>query len=160
MGFSGCYSDGSWYSYFKENMTDLGLPVPDKAFTSAQVAFAQLAAVAKALETYGPGTTVAELVGAGLLSEVFMVAGAASASGYVGAMVGSAIIATQRYADCGRTISDYVWIMFEARVHDAGTDEVAHVLAAYPEIYDQTATNRRRVGLRLIGSDRSRVSNR
>jgi hypothetical protein len=71
--------------YFSNCMAKLGLPAPTSFFTSSTAAVATVAAIEKAVTTFGTEVTIGELVGAGLLSEVLLAAGACTASAYAGA---------------------------------------------------------------------------
>ena len=90
-----CYRRGDFHRYFKENMNDLGLPVPDGVFDSYTTATANLSLLIASLHTLGKGATMAELAGATLGFEKLMVLGAVGATYYIGAAVG-----------CGSRISD------------------------------------------------------
>ena len=96
MGFGQC---------FKKRMEDLGLPAPTTLFSSVAAATATIGALTKAVSMYGTEVTISELVGATFvgtgaasiaagLGEVAVVAGALTASFYVGACVGSLIACT------------------------------------------------------------------
>lgn len=102
----GCYKDGDFFSYFKENMNDLGLPVPEGVFDSYTTATANLTLLFASLKTLGSGATMGELVGATVGFEKLMVAGAVGATFYLGAAVGSVAVATGRSLGCGTRISD------------------------------------------------------
>jgi hypothetical protein len=59
-----------------------------------------------ALDKLGKGATMAEIAGATVALEKFMVLGAMSAAGYVGAIIGSIAVATGGSLGCGYRISD------------------------------------------------------
>lgn len=84
----------SWYDHFKECMDGVGLPSPTSLFTTATTAVATIAALEKAVATFGTEVTIGELIGAGVLSEFLIAAAAVTASFYVGACIGCAAIAT------------------------------------------------------------------
>jgi hypothetical protein len=81
-------ADKTFVQHFTECMGDLGLPAPGSLFTSATTVTAMVAAIEKAVATYGTEVTIGELVGAGLLSDALLVVGALSASYYAGASLG------------------------------------------------------------------------
>ncbi len=101
-----CYKSGDFFAYFKENMSDLGLPVPKGVFENLEDATAKIGLMASALATLGRGATVAELVGATVGLEKLLLVGAFSATAYVGAAIGSLAVATGRAFACGTRISD------------------------------------------------------
>lgn len=101
-----CYRNGDFFRYFKENMNDLGLPVPEGVFDTYTMATANLSLLIAALHTLGKGATMAEVAGATLGFEKLMVAGAVGATYYTGAAVGSVAVATGRSLGCGSRISD------------------------------------------------------
>ena len=82
-----------WSDYFKESMDSLGLPVPASLYADATTAFATIKAIQGAMAV-GGDVTIAELIGAGTLSEGLAVAGGVLASFYVGALIGAAIYAS------------------------------------------------------------------
>ncbi|MFC4258559.1 hypothetical protein ACFOZ5_05850 [Marinobacter lacisalsi] len=102
----GCYKDGDFHRYFKENMNDLGLPVPEGIFDSYTAATSNVTVLFAALKTLGSGATMGELVGATVGFEKLLVAGAVGASYYLGAAVGSVAVATGRSLSCGTRMSD------------------------------------------------------
>ena len=99
----------NFYDYFKENMEALGLPAPVSLFATQTTASGVISSILTAISRLSKNATVAELVGATTGLEKLMVVGAASASFYVGAAIGSFAIATGRYAACGVSISDVMW---------------------------------------------------
>jgi hypothetical protein len=78
---------------FSDCMGDLGLPVPTSLFGTATAAIATIKAIQAAVAAYGTDVTIAELIGAGFLSDALAVAGALTASAYVGACIGCVITA-------------------------------------------------------------------
>ncbi len=83
----GLWTGGFW-NRFHGCMTDMGVPAPDSLFSTFTTAVATIRAIQQAVSTYGTEVTIAELVGAGVLSDALLVAGALSASAYVGVCVG------------------------------------------------------------------------
>ncbi|WP_343730450.1 hypothetical protein [Duganella sp.] len=96
----------SFADYFKENMDALGLPTPSTIFSSIGSAVSNAAAISNAIKTFGPNVTIQDLIGAGTVSEELSVAGALSASYYVGAVIGSTAVAIGRVISDGASISD------------------------------------------------------
>ncbi len=82
-----------WSDYFKDSMDSLGLPVPSSLYADATTAFATIKAIQGAIAV-GGDVTIAELIGAGTLSEGLAVAGGVLASFYVGALIGATIYAS------------------------------------------------------------------
>ena len=78
---------------FSDCMGNLGLPVPTSLFSTAAAAIATIKAIQAAVAAYGTEVTIAELIGAGVLSDALVVAGALTASFYVGACIGCVIAA-------------------------------------------------------------------
>jgi len=86
--------ESKFYEYFKENMEALGLPAPVSLFATQTTASGVISSILTAISRLSKNATVAELVGATTGLEKLMVVGAASASFYVGAAIGSFAIAT------------------------------------------------------------------
>jgi hypothetical protein len=78
---------------FKACMSIMGMPAPTELFGTYEKALASAALIAAAAEKFGTGVTIAELVGAGLLSEVFLAIGACGAAAYLGVCGGCVITA-------------------------------------------------------------------
>jgi len=76
-------------------MSALGLPAPNSLFSSLTAALAKLGAMLNAFKSVGPTATVAEMIGATVLKEKLDVIGVMAASYYVGAVIGSVIVATE-----------------------------------------------------------------
>lgn len=83
----------NFYDYFKANMNAMGLPCPDSLFADLTTALATIKSIQAAI-TVGGNVTIAELIGAGTLSEGLAVAGGVAASFYLGACIGSLAVAT------------------------------------------------------------------
>ncbi|GAB3428221.1 hypothetical protein NX773_06080 [Massilia solisilvae] len=81
---------GDFQSRFQSCLKSKGMPVPDSAFSTMQMALATITALSNAVKQYGTAVTVAELVGAGVLSDFLAVAGALTAAVYLGACIGCA----------------------------------------------------------------------
>jgi hypothetical protein len=82
----------SFGDYFEESMNSMGLPTPTGLFGSATTAVATIKSIQGAIAV-GGDVTIAELIGAGTLSEGLAVAGGVLASFYVGACIGACIYA-------------------------------------------------------------------
>jgi hypothetical protein len=80
---------------FKNCMSTMGMPAPTELFGTYEKALASAALITVAVEKFGTAVTVAELVGAGLLSEVFLVIGACGAAAYLGVCGGCVITAAK-----------------------------------------------------------------
>jgi hypothetical protein len=89
---------------FKENMDSLGLPVPSSIFGTLSTTLATVGALAGAVAKVGAGATVAEIfltfpvagtstAAAAATGEVVAVCGSVAASFYVGACIGSVLVA-------------------------------------------------------------------
>jgi hypothetical protein len=85
---------------FRDNMSALGLPAPNSLFSSLTTALANLGAMLNAFKSVGPSATVAEMIGATVLKEKLDVIGVMAASYYVGAVIGSVIVATESARAC------------------------------------------------------------
>lgn len=79
---------------FQDNMAGLHLPVPTILFATLQTSLASTSAALGALKALGPGATVAELIGATTGLELLTVAGSMLGVFYLGAVVGSLMVAT------------------------------------------------------------------
>lgn len=91
---------GDFGKAFTENTSALGLPAPSSLFGSVQAAASKIATTLGARKTLGPGATVAELIGATRALAALSVVGALSASFYVGACIGSLIVAANTAMQC------------------------------------------------------------
>jgi len=86
-------SDSTFYERFKSCMDLQGLPTPSSAFKTIGTAVGTINAMYSLVVTYGTRITIAELVGAGLLSDALLVVGGLSAAYYLGACIGCGIYA-------------------------------------------------------------------
>lgn len=139
-----CPNQPSWFTYFNNNMDDLGLPVPTSwqgTITSVVGILSHMVAVS---EKFGPRVTVREVLAAGTKGEALMVAGGALATWYLGAAVGSAAVATGRYASCGTSLIDVFSYAGRQRLW---SPRIAMQLSRHPEIYNIADESRRRYGL-------------
>lgn len=97
---------GDFGKAFTENMSALGLPAPSSLFGSVQAAASNIAtmlgpgATVDIATMLGPGAMVAELIGATRALAALSVVGALSASFYVGACIGSLIVASNTAMQC------------------------------------------------------------
>lgn len=139
-----CPNQPSWYSYFKENMDALGLPVPATWQGKGAAVIGMLSQLVAVSEKFGPRVTVHELLEAGTKGEVLLVAGGMSASWYLGGVIGSAAVATGRYGACGTRLIDVIGYAHHNRLW---SPRVAHQLHTHPEIYSSGKANRRNYGL-------------
>lgn len=83
----------TWFEYFKQSMDSVGMPVPSGLFEDTVTAVTTIRSIQAGL-ALGGDVTIAELVGAGTLSDAFTAVGAVLASVYVGAAIGACIYAT------------------------------------------------------------------
>jgi hypothetical protein len=98
-------SDSEFYKAFKENMDMMGLPCPASLFGTLAAATGTISALASAVKTYGTGLSLIDAfryfptaassitTKAAAVSEITTGIGAVAASFYVGACVGSLIMA-------------------------------------------------------------------
>lgn len=96
----------SFSKAFQDNMRALRLDAPTSLFSSLQTAIGTLTTMLGALKALGPNATVAELVGATTTLEKLGAVGAMAASYYVGAALGSLIVATEAVKGCDAPSSD------------------------------------------------------
>lgn len=82
------------------------MPAPASLFASLAQARGTISTLVAAVQKFGPGVTVAELVGAGVLSDYFAVLGALKASAYAGACVGCMANAFGQKLSGGMTLAD------------------------------------------------------
>ena len=96
-------SKKSFYEYFRESMRSVGLDAPQSLFGGQEKAVATITAISGAIAKFGTKVTIAELIGAGILTEKLMVVGALSACFYLGACIGALAYAT------GQWTSENLW---------------------------------------------------
>lgn len=136
-----CTNKKTFYYYFKENMNDLGLPVPDGYFDTQNTAIATASAIITAIKTAGAGATMAEIAGATFMLEKLAVVGAVSASFYVGAVIGSIAVAAGKYLSCGSSILDFFAF---AEKHNINPPWLREHMMKYPQIINQNGENIRK----------------
>lgn len=90
----------SFSQAFQDNMTALNLPVPTTLFATVQTTLASVTSMMTVLKTVGPDATVAELIGATTKLEALSVVGSVLASAYLGAVIGSLMVATGAATSC------------------------------------------------------------
>lgn len=90
----------SFYTAFKQNMETLGLPAPASLFAAQQTATSTAVALIAAFKTLGPRATLGELVGATTGLEALCAVAALSAAFYIGAVIGSLIVAADSVGAC------------------------------------------------------------
>jgi len=118
-----CASPGDFKKYFTENMQALGLPVPVTWFDTYLKANETAAKMSAALHTLGPGATLAEIAGSTYFVEKLFVAAAMDASYYVGAVIGSIVVAYGRVRGCGASLAD-VFAFLQQRNFSLGDWEI------------------------------------
>ncbi|AKE03965.1 MULTISPECIES: hypothetical protein [Burkholderia] len=89
-----------FYTAFRDNMAASGLDAPASLFGTYQTAVGTLTLLLQPLAKLGAGATVAELIGATVGLEKLMVVGALGASFYIGAAIGSLIVAADNAMVC------------------------------------------------------------
>jgi hypothetical protein len=139
-----CPKQSGWFSYFKENMEALGLPVPTSLYGGQTMVTGALASLVGVQSRFGSTVTVGELLKAGTKADALVVVAGVSASWYLGGAVGSAAVATGRHLACGTRMIDA--ISYAGR-NGMLTPAIQHQLVAHPEIYDTTRRNRSLYGL-------------
>lgn len=136
-------SHRTWFSYWRENMQGLGIPIPNTWHGSEASVLALAGALASAVEKYGPRVTVAELVGAGVVSEQVAFLGSLTAAGVAGAAIGSAAVATGRYLAGGTSLADVLGnVLGYAARKRVLTRQVHITLANHPQIYNPKSRGR------------------
>ncbi|WP_208620708.1 hypothetical protein [Paraburkholderia aspalathi] len=115
-------------------MSALGLPAPSSLFGSIQAAASNVATMLGALKTLGPSATVAELIGATTALEVLSVVGALSASFYVGACIGSLIVAANAAMKCTTTSAAATARIGAARLGMVIPDTMLAFIQRHPEV--------------------------
>lgn len=98
----------SFWVYFRENMQALNLPCPDGISANATAVGASVRTLEGFVSKYGTRVTVRDMIRAGLLKERFGTIGALTAAYYLGAVVGSAAVATFRVANKGATLAEVI----------------------------------------------------
>lgn len=83
--------DATFSERFKGCMGLQGLPVPASLFATVTTAVATINTIYSVVLTYGASVTIADLVGAGVLSDALLIAGGITAAYYLGACIGCGI---------------------------------------------------------------------
>jgi hypothetical protein len=91
----------SFLEAFQANMTALHMPVPTTLFATLQTSVAAVSTMMGTLKALGPEATVGEILGATTLVEKVGVVGSILGSAYLGAVIGSLMIATDSTLACG-----------------------------------------------------------
>lgn len=114
-------SNRSFSEVFTSSMNSMGLPVPESLVGTFTTTLGGVGAIATALATVGPTATVSELLltiptatlSAGFfvgMSEVVAVVGACAAAFYVGACIGSVLIAAYETLDSADLLRVASWL--------------------------------------------------
>ncbi|SDR51308.1 hypothetical protein [Paraburkholderia tuberum] len=125
---------GNFRSAFAANMNALGLPSPSSLFGTLETATSNITAMLHALKTLGPSATVAELIGATTTLEALSVAGALSAAFYVGACIGSLIVATKAAITCGTSSAAVTARIATARLGLVVPESMLAFIRRHPEV--------------------------
>ena len=91
----------SFSTAFHANMTALHMPVPTTLFATLQTSIVSVAAMMDVLKTLGADATVGELIGATTKLEGVTIGSSILASIYLGAVIGSLMVATDASLACG-----------------------------------------------------------
>jgi hypothetical protein len=103
-------ADKTFSQAFTENMNSMGLPVPSTIFGTIGTALGTVGAMAGAIAQVGATATVGEIfltvplvaggtAAAGAVTEIVAVCGAVAASFYIGACIGSVLVAAYETLD-------------------------------------------------------------
>jgi hypothetical protein len=92
----------SFSEAFQANMAALRMPIPTTLFATLQSSIASVTSMMTILKTLGANATVAELAVATTKLEKLGIAGSMLASAYLGAVIGSLIVATDAVESCGK----------------------------------------------------------
>lgn len=126
---------GDFSKAFQENMAALGLPAPTTLFGNVQAATANLAAMLNAFKSVGPTATIAEIIGATTGLEVLGVIGAVTASFYIGAVIGSLIVAANVAMKCTNAVATSSTIRHWAGMNGVAIPPVMYAfLNRHPEV--------------------------
>lgn len=139
----------SFYTYFQENMEELGLDVPKTLFNTQAKAAWTIGSILGAIKTLGAGATLHEIARATTGLEKLAVLNAASAAYYAGAAVGSFAVATGRYAACGATLADVAMSVRENGISVIMPMWLDTHLRVHPEIIDKNIPNRSIYALKI-----------
>ncbi|WP_256703088.1 hypothetical protein [Burkholderia ubonensis] len=144
-----------FYPALKENMASLGLPVPSSLFESQQMAIGTLTTLLSTFKSLGAGATVGELIVATTGLEKLLVLSSIGASYYIGALIGSMIVATDESLACSnKTVSTISKIQLWAGRNGLPVPtEIYYLIARHPEILNPSINSRAYAG-------RARVSGR
>lgn len=124
----------TFYSYFKENMDGLGLPAPETLFGSLQLAVTNTAIFLGHIDKFGRFITVREMIVAGTRLERLGTIGSLSAAFYVGAVVGSIAVVTDRSLSGGISLSD---VLLTANRHRINRPWLIPTVRRFPQIHQR-----------------------
>lgn len=106
-----------FYRYFRENMASLHMPAPNSLFATGKQAKETITAIAGAIKAFGTKATLGEIIGTipsiSAAGDLFTLGSAVSASFYVGACIGSFVVATQRSLSGGKQLVDFFYVGHE-----------------------------------------------
>ncbi|QBG83801.1 hypothetical protein EYR27_07690 [Xanthomonas oryzae] len=135
-----CVNQPGWASYFRENMNALFLPAPDSLYGNVTAVNGAIVTLVGLAEKFGPRITVMELIKAGTRYERFITVAGLSASWYLGAVIGSAAVATGRHLACGTTLTEVLMAASQLKA----PPDVRNVLVRQPIIYKTSLQGRSR----------------
>jgi len=144
-----CANPGDFNKYFTENMHALGLFVPATWFDTYSKAVETAAKMSAALHTLGSGATLAEIAGATFFVEKLFVAAAMDGSYYLGAVIGSIVVAYGRIRGCGASLADVFAFIRENKLP---LDDWEDFFARNPQIFYLGHPNRESFGAAAYAS--------
>lgn len=128
----------NFYDAFKANMDALHLPVPTTLFATLQTSIASVTSIMSTLKTLGPDATIAEVAGATTKLEALSAAGSILACAYLGAVIGSLMVATDVATSCksGRGANTSIAILQWAARHGLSVHPlVMSQMLRHPEVF-------------------------
>jgi len=144
-------SDKGWFDYLNENMEELGLWAPDTLYKQAALSVGTLKSLEAAYAIF-KGVGVTELASEGVYTaskaEGLTLAGAALASFYTGALIGSMAIASQRSMSCGKRLNEYFEMMPSAGFSKNEVIEIKSIINNHPAIMNPGLPNRKVFAIR------------
>ena len=133
----------TFYRYFQENMSALGLTAPDSLFGTQQTALGTITTLLTYIDKFGTRVTVGEMIAAGTKLETLATVGAYQVAYYAGAAIGSLAVATGRTLSGGTSLGD---VLYEISKSGFRRPWLVTLLHLRPAIYDRSVANRRLYG--------------
>ena len=132
-------NDQSFYKYFDENMTAMGLPAPPNLFANIGLAIGTASSMLKTIDSFGKHMTIGAIIGATSSLEKLNVIAGISAAYYAGAVIGSIAVALGKYLSGGLTISD---VIISAQQNNIYRTWLTTVLVKWPGIINPEQPDR------------------